>query len=307
MKFLITGANGQLGSEWVSRLTDLRRNFTAYSSDRLDITHRPQVQELMAHEMPDVVINCAAYTNVDRAEAEAEKAFLVNERGVQNLMDVCSAHGIKLVHFSTDYVFAGDQADRLRYPGGYPEDADSLPVNAYGSSKRAGERVLSESGEGSNRLLIRVSWLCGRYGSNFVKTMLRMSRERAEIPVVTDQTGSPTYTFDLVDKTLALLEKKCSGTFHVSSKGEISWAQFAEEIFKISGSETKVVPIPSEQYVTTAKRPSFSLLSTEKIQKNGLEPIHWKSGLERLMKQLNVAAAHSLDDSQENGIRLTDK
>ena len=288
MKFLITGANGQLGSEWVSRLTDLRSDFISYSSDRLDITDRTQVQELITAEKPDIVINCAAYTNVDRAETETEKAFLVNEHGVRNLINACKENGSKLVHFSTDYVFAGDVTDRVRFPEGYPESANSDPINAYGSSKRAGELILEEAGRDADWLLIRVSWLSGRYGSNFVKTMLRMSQDKKEISVVMDQTGSPTFTFDLVDKTLALLEKGCSGTFHITSKGEISWAQFAEEIFKISGSETKVVPIPSEQYVTTAKRPSFSLLSTDKIQKNGLEPIHWKAGLEQLLKQLKA-------------------
>ena len=288
MKFLITGANGQLGSEWISRLTDLRGDFTAYSSDRLDITNRSQIQELITDEKPDIIINCAAYTNVDRAETETEKAFLINEYGVRNLINACKENGSKLVHFSTDYVFAGDVIDRVRYPAGYPEVANSDPVNTYGSSKRAGELILEEEGSEENWLLVRVSWLCGRYGSNFVKTMLKMSHDKKEISVVMDQTGSPTFTFDLVDKTLALLEKNCNGTFHISSRGEISWARFAEEIFKISGSETKVVPIPSEQYVTTAKRPSFSLLSTDKIQENGLEPIHWKAGLEQLLKQLKA-------------------
>lgn len=289
MKFLITGSNGQLGSEWVSRLTELRNEFVAYRSDQLDITHRAQVQELINGEKPDIVINCAAYTNVDRAETEREKAFLVNEHGVENLINACKEHGSKLVHFSTDYVFAGNKADRDRFPDGYPEDAPADPVNSYGSSKRAGEVNLETAGRDIDWLLIRVSWLCGRYGSNFVKTMLRISHDRSDVSVVMDQTGSPTYTFDLVDKTMALLEKNYSGTFHISSRGEISWAQFAEEIFRISGTGTEVLPIPSDQYVTTAKRPFFSLLSIDKVQKSGLEPIHWKAGLEQLLKQLNRA------------------
>lgn len=289
MKFLITGANGQLGSEWVSRLTDLRREFVAYGSDRLDITNQSQTQELITSEKPDVVINCAAYTNVDRAESETEKAFLVNEYGVRNLINVCKENGSKLVHFSTDYVFAGDAADRTKFPEGYPEDASTDPVNRYGASKRAGELVLEESCPQSEWLLIRVSWLCGRYGSNFVKTMLKLSADKKEIPVVMDQTGSPSYAFDVVDKTIQLLESGCSGTFHISSSDEISWAQFAEEIFKISGMRTKVLSIPSDQYQTVAKRPSFSLLSKGKIQKNGLEPINWGLGLVKLLKQLNIA------------------
>lgn len=289
MKFLITGANGQLGSEWVSRLTVLRREFVAFSSDRLDITNQSQTQELIKSEKPDVVINCAAYTNVDRAESETEKAFLVNEFGVRNLINACRENGSKLVHFSTDYVFAGVASDRTNFPKGYPEEAPTDPVNSYGASKRAGELVLEESGPDADWILIRVSWLCGRYGSNFVKTMLRLSADKKEIPVVMDQTGSPSYAFDVVDKTIHLLDSGYSGTFHISSSGEISWAQFAEEIFKISGMRTKVLLIPSDQYQTVAKRPSFSLLSKGKIQKNGLDPLNWNSGLIQLLKQLNVA------------------
>ncbi len=287
MKFLITGANGQLGSEWVSKLTDQRRDFIAYGSSQLDITQQQQVSELFKIENPDVVVNCAAYTNVDRAESETEKAYLVNEYGVRNLLNACIESGSKLVHFSTDYVFAGETTDRSTYPGGYPEDAPANPVNKYGSSKRAGELVLENSGNHTNWLLIRVSWLCGRYGSNFVKTMLRLSAESDEIPVVMDQTGSPSYTFDVVEKTLGLLESGSNGTFHISSLGEISWAQFAEEIFSISGFQTTVKTINSDQYQTTARRPSYSLLSNNKVQKNGQEPITWNQGLKQLLKQLN--------------------
>ncbi|MEX0945068.1 MAG: dTDP-4-dehydrorhamnose reductase [Balneolaceae bacterium] len=288
MKYLITGANGQLGSEWVNHLTKSKKHFVAYSSDSLDITRRSDIQDALKLEKPDVLVNCAAYTSVDRAESDTDQAFLVNETGVRNLFESCSQTRTKLVHFSTDYVFSGSSEDRLRYPKGYPENAETDPINRYGSSKRAGELVLEESAMESDWLLIRVSWLCGSYGSNFVKTMLRISEEKSEVAVVRDQMGSPTYTFDVVEKTIQLVETGQNGIFHISSAGDISWAEFAEEIFKRSRRQTRVNHIPSDEYITVAKRPYFSLLSKEKIEELGLKSLDWKVGLDKLLAQIKT-------------------
>lgn len=285
MRYLITGANGQLGTEWVEYLTKKQADFTAFGSDELDITDKKSSENKILELQPDVLINCAAYTKVDKAEKEERKAYLVNELGVQNLMQICESAGIKLVHYSTDYVFSGAREDRDKYPAGYPETAPKSPLNMYGKSKRAGEIVLEN--RPGNWLLIRVSWLCGAYGNNFVKTMLRLSKQRETLSVVKDQYGSPTFTFDVVRKTDDLLEMNKNGVFHVSSSGMITWAEFAQEIFNISGTECMVEPIPSEDFETDARRPFFSLLSTQKIETEGLEPIKWKIGLNKLINQLH--------------------
>lgn len=285
MKYLITGASGQLGSEWVKYLSDHQISFSGFTSSQLDITDREALRRTFHREKPDVVINCAAYTKVDQAEKEPEKAFLVNETGVKNLVNACSESGTFLIHYSTDYVFSGKNEDREIFPGGYSEEAATNPVNTYGKSKRAGE-IIIEKGK-LNWLLIRVSWLCGTVGSNFVKTMLRLSKDREKIDVVDDQTGSPTFVFDVVKKSFELIEKKKTGIYHISSKGEISWADFAEKIFDLSGKSVDVNRIPSSQFPVLAERPSYSLLSTKKIEDNGLKPIEWEAGLKNLLQKLH--------------------
>lgn len=284
MKFLITGASGQLGREWVRFLKENQVQFTACSSGELDITKEEDVQKKIETICPDVVVNCAAFTDVDGAESESGKAFLVNETGVKNIADACENTGAKFVHFSTDYVFSGSDEDRARYPGGYPEGAGTNPVNIYGKSKEAGEKVLQKAE--CKWLLIRVSWLCGRYGSNFVKTMLRLGSEKSELSIVDDQTGCPSLAFDVVGKTYQLIEAGHEGIFHVSCKGEISWADFAEEIFKQCGKMVKVRRISSDQYPFMAERPAFTLLLNKKTEKAGLHILPWKNGLHRLLKQI---------------------
>ena len=285
MTFLLTGADGQLGKEWVDFLESKGVKFTSYNSGQLDITDLDQVKRRIAEDEPDVVINCAAYTNVDKAESEQEKAFSVNESGVKNLVDVCNHAGIKFVHYSTDYVFPGKKEDQNRYPSGYDEDCPADPVNTYGKSKRAGEQILEN--QPGNWLLIRVAWLCGRYGNNFVKTMIRLGKDRNKLRVVDDQIGCPTFTFDVVQKTWQLIEMNKKGIYHVSSSGAISWADFAEEIFRLRDIQTVIERISSKEYPTEARRPCFSLLSTKKIKNEGLKPVDWKFGLQKLVKQLN--------------------
>jgi len=285
MKFLITGANGQLGREWIQFLELKGEPFDAFGSKKMDITDRDQIRTRMEECRPDIVINCAAYTNVDKAEIEQELAHSVNETGVEHLVSACLEFNCKLVHFSTDYVFPGSFEDGSKFPDGYPEDAEKRPVNAYGRSKRAGEIVIEKSALDS--LLIRVSWLCGPFGNNFVKTMLRLAEIRDELSVVDDQKGSPTYTFDVVDKTYQLLNMSKSGVYHISSRGKISWADFTEEIFNQANIAITLYRIPSSEFPTKAKRPAFSLLSTQKLEKEGLKVLAWKEGLSVLLKKLN--------------------
>lgn len=284
MKFLVTGATGQLGREWVHFLKEKELPFEAFSSGELDITDPNAVAKKVTQVQPNVVINCAAYTNVDGAEKESKKAFQVNEAGVKNLAVVCESESVKLVHFSTDYVFSGSGEEKAKYPDGYPEEAGTNPINMYGKSKQAGEKVLLESDCGW--LLVRVSWLCGRYGSNFVKTMLRLGSEREELSVVDDQFGCPSLAFDVVQKTYQLLESGKNGIYHLSCEGKISWADFAEEIFAQSGLKVLVNRISSEEYPFVAGRPRFTLLSNKKAEKTGLRILPWKKGLGRLLEQV---------------------
>lgn len=286
MKFLITGATGQLGQEWVHFFDKKKISYVAFSSDELDITDSKKVNQKLSEIKPDVVINCAAYTDVDGAESESNIAFLVNETGVKNLVNACKSVDAKLVHFSTDYVFSGSEEDQKKYPNGYPEDAETNPINVYGKSKESGENVIQQSD--IEWMLIRVSWLCGQFGNNFVKTMLRLGAERDELRVVDDQIGCPSVAFDVVKKTYELLEEGSTGIFHISSDGKISWADFAEEIFKQSGLEVKIERITSAEYPFTATRPMFTLLSNQKIKKTGIFPLPWKSGLGTLLDQINT-------------------
>lgn len=285
MKFLVTGATGQLGREWVRFLREHQFPFNAFSSTELDITDRKNVDLKLSEVRPDILINCAAYTNVDGAESESQKAFEVNETGIKNLAEACESVNAKFIHYSTDYVFRGSKDDQDKYPNGYPENAETDPINTYGKSKEAGEKVLQHSE--CNWLLIRVSWLCGQYGSNFVKTMLRLGHERDELSVVDDQIGCPSLAFDVVEKTCRLLHKNRTGTFHVSCSGKISWADFAEEIFHQKNLAVQVNRIFTEEYPFKAERPAFSLLSNKKAESEGLRILPWKEGLKHLLEQLD--------------------
>lgn len=289
MKILLLGASGQLGREWQTFFTGFDADkfvVLPYTSDQLDITHFENVEHELTEQQPDVIINCAAYTKVDKAEEEREKARLVNAKSVQNLANLCKSLNIKFVHFSTDYIFAGDTEDRKRFPEGYPEDHNADPVNWYGRTKWEGEEAIRNSG--CAHLIIRASWLCGAYGNNFVTTMLRLAREHDQLDVVCDQWGSPTFTDDLVRNTFILIEENREGTYHLTSEGMISWADFAEKIFALADKQVTVNSIPSSEYPTAAARPCFSKLNTRKIKSiSGIETEEWQQGLRRLLKQLN--------------------
>ncbi|HBQ61220.1 MAG TPA: dTDP-4-dehydrorhamnose reductase [Balneolaceae bacterium] len=286
MRILITGGNGQLGNEWVYFLNKQAVEFISLPSSDFDLTNHQDVRRVMKNLSPNLIINCAAYTKVDQAEEEREKAFAVNADGVKNLSDFCAEQKIKLVHFSTDYVFPGELVDREDHPEGYSEDHPTDPINVYGETKRAGEVALQESG--CDHLLIRVSWLCGRFGNNFVKTMLRLGEEKDELKVVNDQFGSQTFTHNLVENVWQLIAQDKQGVFHLSSIGETTWYEFAKEIFAQSGIEVRVEPVDSSEFPTKARRPAFSLLSTQKIANiAGVSLINWKQGLEEMLAKLN--------------------
>jgi dTDP-4-dehydrorhamnose reductase len=258
IKILVTGKNGQLGSSLQELSTEfLNLEFVFKDSKELDIADRNTVEKILYHDRPDVVINCAAYTLVDLAEEKTDRADLVNHIGVENLATICLELGIGLIHISTDYVFNGEK--REPYEIADPTD----PINIYGISKLAGEQAMQRIGP--KGAIIRTSWVYSRYGSNFVKTMLRLGGERDVLNVVDDQFGSPTNALDLARACLYLVQNMeewdtSTKVYHYSNQGIISWYEFAKEIMKLSGLTCRINPVSSAEYKTKAKRPSYSVL-----------------------------------------------
>ncbi|NJO92042.1 MAG: dTDP-4-dehydrorhamnose reductase [Chloroflexia bacterium] len=284
-KLLVTGANGQLGSE-IKQLADKYIDFKIIYTDvdTLDITEYNEIKSLIEKEHVDYIINCAAYTNVDRAEEDYENAVKINVDAVSNLRRGSEEFGCKIIHVSTDYVF---DSSPQNVP--FKEDDKTFAESAYGSTKLRGELALQQS---DNYMIIRTSWLYSTFGHNFVKTMLRLGRERAELGVIFDQVGTPTYAADLA---LAILEivsyfekngfKK--GIYHYSNEGVCSWYDFATEIMRLANLNCKVKPIETKDYPLPAKRPAYSVMNKNKIKANfGLEIPHWMYSLQKCMEKL---------------------
>ncbi|WP_372795411.1 dTDP-4-dehydrorhamnose reductase [Lutibacter sp.] len=282
---LVTGSKGQLGLELVSLESDFQ-NYTFFFTDKsnLDITNFEAVSTFVSENNIAIIINCAAYTNVDKAEEEVVLADEINHLAVKNLAKTAKQHHLKLIHISTDYVFDGTS----KVP--YVETSKTNPQNRYGSSKLKGEQALLTINP-DNSAIIRTSWLYSKFGKNFVKTILRLSEEKDTISVVSDQIGSPTNAHDLAQAILQiipLLKSKGVQTYHYANAGECSWFQFAEEIVKQAQHNCTVLPINSEAFKTQAKRPKFSLLNTEKIQETFQLTIpHWKDSLKKCIEKLN--------------------
>jgi dTDP-4-dehydrorhamnose reductase len=257
---LITGANGQLGKELQVASVDYPQyEFIFLSKNELPINERDKVLEFFESAQPSFCINCAAYTAVDKAESERENAFLINAESVSILASACRSFNTKLIHISTDYVFDGNSSTPLK------EDDLTNPVNVYGESKLKGEELAFK--ENANTIVIRTSWVYSEFGNNFVKTMIRLMKERDSINVVDDQIGSPTYAADLAEAILEIINsnKFVPGIYNYSNEGEISWYEFAILIKGMINSNCAVNPLPSSQYPTPAKRPHFSLLDKAKI------------------------------------------
>jgi len=281
---LVTGANGQLGNE-IRRLSESHPYFRFIFTGREDFPiHRiEQVREFFAKEQPAYCINCAAYTAVDKAETEREIAFLVNAVAPGVLASVCKELNTKFIHISTDYVFDGQS------PEPYTEEDQTSPVNTYGASKLKGEELCVEKNEDS--IIIRTAWVYSMFGNNFVKTMLRLMKEKESVNVVNDQVGAPTWAADLAAAIMEIIQSGNwrAGIYHYSNSGKISWYDFALAIKKLSGSECRVIPILTAQYPTPAKRPSFSLLETEKIRNTFSIVIpDWRTSLEKCIGQLTA-------------------
>ncbi|SNR49382.1 dTDP-4-dehydrorhamnose reductase [Flavobacterium sp. ov086] len=260
-KILVTGANGQLGSE-LTVLSSKYPQFEWVFANRTIVTldNLVLLKEQLNEIDPDIILNCGAYTAVDKAEADKEIAFGVNHLAVELIAKYAAENEVKLIHVSTDYVFDGSSSTALN------EDAETNPINVYGASKRAGE--ISCLNENPNSIIIRTSWVYSKFGNNFVKTMQRLMQERDEINVVNDQVGSPTYAADLAQAMMEIIESPnwIPGIYNYSNEGEISWYEFALNIKELGGYHCKIGGIPSASYPTPAKRPEFSLLDKKKIK-----------------------------------------
>lgn len=281
-KILVTGANGQLGSE----IKELAANYPDFDFIFTDIADFPldKTEEIIANFkriQPDIVINCAAYTAVDKAEEDKGTADAINHLAIATLASLCQGSGAKLVHVSTDYVFDGTS------PVAYKEDDKPNPRSVYGVTKLAGEIACSTNCPES--IIIRTAWVYSEFGNNFVKTMLRLMTERDTLSVVNDQIGSPTYAADLAQVILTILDsnKWEPGIYHYSNKGEISWYDFAMDIKTIGQKSCEIKGIPASSYPTPAERPAFSLLDKSKITAvYGILPVAYKTSLQLMMDKL---------------------
>ena len=278
MKIAVIGKNGQLASCF-KRVAPERVDISFFGSDKVDITRSDTYESLATS---DLIINCSAYTAVDKAEEFPEEAFAVNRMGVIQLVAFCEAHQIKLIHFSTDFVFSGEGNTP------YQEEDFTGPKSVYGASKLAGEEVILQSS--LSALVIRTSWLYSPFGHNFCKTMLRLGSERSEVSVVVDQIGSPTSALDLARAVFEIIQKGLPETpelLHVSNSGQCSWADFAREIFRQKDLSVLVNGTTTEAFNALAKRPKYSVLSTEKLLfRYGITMRSWKEALLEVLMRL---------------------
>jgi dTDP-4-dehydrorhamnose reductase len=286
MVVLVTGGNGQLGKSLQFIAGNYPEvDFVFCSSADLDITDKTAVETVFNTIQPDFCINTAAYTAVDKAESELEKAHLINTVGPKNLAEACKRCNTKLIHVSTDFVFDGNKRTA------YTEEDSTNPQSVYGQTKLDGEKAIQEVF--ANYFIIRTSWVYSQFGNNFMKTMLRLAKERTELSVVNDQIGTPTNAVDLAKAVLDIIlfvtdhAKSLYGIYHFSNEGSCSWFDFAKKIFEVNKVNLTLKPIPSSAYPTPAQRPQYSVLDKSKIKSTfGLEIMEWEKSLKTIQLPL---------------------
>ena len=282
MRVFVSGKSGQLGHDLCALLSERGYETLGTSSKELDIRDREGVFSLLNDFKPEFIMHCAAYTAVDKAEEDAELCFAINEGGSENFCLWAREHEVPLLYVSTDYVFPGEGKSF------YETDDEKRPLGIYGLSKLRGEEVIEKLLK--NYYIVRTSWVFGINGKNFVKTMLRLSEEREEISVVSDQIGSPTYTKDLAETLVALMESGRFGVYHATNEGICSWAEFAAETLRLAGKSTRIKEIRTSEYKTAAKRPLNSRLSKKSLDEAGIPRLpHWKDALKRYLEELGRA------------------
>ncbi|MEJ2643992.1 MAG: dTDP-4-dehydrorhamnose reductase [Gammaproteobacteria bacterium] len=288
MKVAVTGAGGQLGTDLVRMLREAGHGVAAFDRAALDIGNAEEVRSTLAAEAPDWVVNCAAYTNVDGAESDADAAFAINRDGAAHVAAAAAACGARLLHVSTDYIFDGDRSRP------WQESDPASPLGVYGQSKWAGEEAVRAALP--QAVILRTAWVYGAHGRNFVKTILRLAAERDSLSVIDDQVGCPSWTRDIGTAIGALMAAGAEGTYHFTNEGVASWYDFAAAIVeegRARGFElrARVQPIPTEDYPLPAPRPAYSVLSKRKIRPLLAGPIpHWRVSLRAMLEELKACA-----------------
>ena len=261
MRILVTGSNGQLGQEFKNNVSNSDHEFFFTDENELDIINKNHILNYVSYNQIDLIINCAAYTNVNESETNKNLAIKVNCDAVKNLIEICEDKKLKMIHFSTDYVYNSDNLNPVK------EDSKTNPVNYYGFSKREGEKIIEKSS--SESIIIRTSWLYSIFGNNFVKTMIKKGEYGGEVYVINDQFGCPTYSKDLVDCTLHIIASnkfKNHKIYNFSNEGYTNWFDFTKKIFELRGINCKVLPVDSNNYTTKATRPKYSITDKSRIK-----------------------------------------
>ena len=280
MKLLVTGVKGQLGYDVVKEAEKRGVEAVGVDIDEMDITDAKQVREVITKGGYDAVVHCAAWTAVDKAEDMEEACRKVNKEGTENIAQVCEALDIPIMYFSTDYVFNGQGSEPWK------EYDKRAPLNVYGQTKYEGELAVEKL---AKHFIIRIAWVFGKNGNNFIKTMLRLGKERGAVSVVNDQIGSPTYTYDLAKLVLDMIRSDKYGTYHATNEGICSWYEFACEIFKQAGMNVQVTPVSSDEFPTKAKRPCNSRMNKTELDRNGFDRLPtWQDALHRYLKELEI-------------------
>lgn len=280
MKILVTGYSGQLGYDVYHHGTNSNLEMIGVGSKDLDITKEQDVYQFVKKVKPDAIIHCAAYTAVDKAEDDRESCWNVNVEGTRYLVNAAKDVNAKFMYISTDYVFDG----KGEKP--FLETDKAKPIGYYGLTKYEAEKIVESSI--NDFYIVRISWVFGLNGNNFINTMLRLAETHSELNVVGDQYGSPTYTFDLARLLIDMIQTNKYGIYHASNEGFCSWAEFAREIFRQANKEVKVNAIPTEEYPTRAVRPKNSRMSKEKLSANGFKPLpKWEDALQHYINQLS--------------------
>ena len=279
MKVLVTGAKGQLGTDLMNELEKRGIEGIGVDVQEMDITDAKACRHVIKASSADAVIHCAAYTAVDAAEDNIELCRRINGEGTRNVAQACKEADVKLMYISTDYVFDG-QGTRPWEP-----DDERHPLNVYGQTKYEGELAVEELSD--KYFIVRIAWVFGVAGKNFIKTMLRLGKERGAVSVVDDQIGSPTYTYDLARLLVDMIQTDKYGRYHATNEGLCSWYEFAKEIFRQAGMDVPVTPVSSDAFPAKATRPSNSRLNKEKLSENGFERLPaWQDALGRFLKEI---------------------
>ena len=261
MKILVTGANGQLGQEFKNNISKSDHEFFFTDENELDIINKNQILKYVLDKQIDLIINCAAYTNVNESETNKKQAIKVNCDAIKNLIEICEKKKLQMIHFSTDYVYNSNNLDPIS------EDSNINPINYYGFSKREGEKIIENSS--SSSIILRISWLYSNYGNNFVKNIIKRGENGNKVYVINDQFGCPTYAKDLVDCVLKILDSNKlykKKIYNFSNEGFTSWYEFTKKIFELKKINCNIIPVDSNSYKSTATRPKFSVTDKSRIK-----------------------------------------